>query len=176
MSDATTEQPVQPAAPVSGTPQPVRLSPSALAAAAKVLPAPSPFITMARAYAQTMPPVAECSQTMAGTKQAALWLAMRDMFRNTPDQLSFNSEWNAFLAVVRGARETVFHENYAFMVPDYWTLGTNEYRTFRTIMHLAMTTCIPATRKKDLATIGLGSLTKDGVTSLEQRRFVAFYA
>lgn len=172
MSDVTTEQPVQPAA----TTKPATQSPAAAAAAAKVIPAPSKLIALARAYVESMPPVAECSPTVMGTKQAELWLAMREMFATAPDQLTFNAEWNAFLKVVRNARDQAFHENFIFMVPDYWTLGTNEYLTFRTVIHLAMTTCVPATRKKDLAGIGLGSLTKNGVTSLEQRRFVAFYA
>ena len=144
-----------------------------------VVPAPpedSNFIKCAKRYASIMPPNAKIKSVQAGLEQMVLWTAIRTMFREVQSQTACHAEWNVFLGIVQANRETCFSENWVLCFPANWTLGTNEYKTFRAALHLAMKTCNPVTRSTEIKSISMNTLMQSGFTANEQNKIVAFYS
>jgi hypothetical protein len=136
----------------------------------------SEFAAIVQRYTLVMPPIERTKNSVAGEEQMALWVAIRKLLQSTSGQESFNRDWNSLLTAVRDGRTTVFSEDWLFRYPSYWTLGSTEYLAFRTVMHIAITTCFPDSRRADLRTIDMQGLVNAGLSHDEQQKLTAFYA
>jgi hypothetical protein len=93
---------------------------------------------------------------------------------NNKEQETFNNEYNTMLLFMHNNREGVFNERYIFRFPEYWPGSDKEFIVFRRLIHVAITTANPKTRKSAMADILLDKATED-LSELQKQKLFNFY-
>jgi len=124
-------------------------------------------------YMEAMLPTKIIDPIEGGKWQYHLYLVFKQVLA-AKEQEEFNSQFNTILHFFKENKDSLFNFNYMFRFPEYFTGSDKEFTVFRNIAYLAIETCEPETRRKNLENINLETLTAD-LSETEKQKLINFY-